>query len=133
MAITVEPLAWRLWRKDVAASLLFQWGVLSVVCAVCAAVGWDVALNALLAGLAVLLPYTVLGIWLGVRLLLGKADTYGALIGGFIKTVLSVVLLTLAIIGLQELKWVWQGFFAGLIAVVIAPALFGVWQAFKKH
>ncbi len=131
MTIKVDMLAWRLWRQDVAQSLVFQWCVFLLVLLVCVLFGVDVAINALCAGLAVLLPYTVLGVWLGVRLLLGKVDVYGVFIGGFIKMVLSVVLVTVSVIKLQELKWVWQGFFAGLITAVFLPALFGVWRAVR--
>jgi hypothetical protein len=132
MAIKIDMLIWRLWRHDVALSLMFQWCVLILLVAVCATFSYDCALNAVFSGLAVLLPYTLLGVWLGVRLLLGKVDTYGVFIGSFIKTVLNVVLLTASIIVLQNLTWVWQGFFAGLIAMVVSPALWGLWQAFRK-
>jgi F0F1-type ATP synthase assembly protein I len=125
----VDAIAFSQWKQDVARSLLFQWVLLVVVCSACAVLGWDVALNALLVGLAIAIPNTALGAWMGIRLLLGKVSPFGVFIGGILKTLLSVVLIGAAFTALQELGWVWQGFFAGLVSMVLSPALFGLTAA----
>ncbi len=122
----VDAIAFRQWKQDVARSLVFQWLLLGVVCSACAVFGWDVALNALIIGLAIAIPNTALGAWMGVRLLLGKVNPFGVFIAGIIKTLFSVVLMGAAFAALQEFGWVWQGFFAGLVSMVFAPALFGL-------
>ena len=125
----VDAIAFSQWKQDIARSLLFQWVLLVVVCSACAVLGWDVALNALLVGLAIAIPNTALGAWMGIRLLLGKVSPFGVFIGGIVKTLLSVVLIGAAFTALQELGWVWQGFFAGLVSMVLSPALFGLTAA----
>jgi F0F1-type ATP synthase assembly protein I len=122
----VDSIAFRMWKQDVLRSLMFQWALLAVVCAVCAGLGWGMALNALLAGLAVAIPSTALGAWMGIRLMLGKVGSASVLIGGFLKTVLSAILIGAAFAALQEFGWVWQGFFVGLVSMVFAPVLFGL-------
>ncbi len=122
----VDAIAFRQWKQDVARSLVFQWLLMAVVCSVCAVFGWDLALNALIVALAVAIPNTALGAWMGVRLMLGRVSPLGVFIGGIIKTLFSVVLIGAAFAALQEFGWVWQGFFAGLVSMVIAPALFGL-------
>jgi cytochrome bd-type quinol oxidase subunit 2 len=122
----VDSNALKQWKQDVARSLIFQWALLLAVCGVCAAVSWGVALNAVIVGLAIAVPNTALGAWMGVRLLLGKVNPFGVFIGGIIKTLFSVVLIGAAFAALKEFGWVWQGFFAGLVSMVFAPALFGL-------
>jgi F0F1-type ATP synthase assembly protein I len=121
-----KSIALKQWKQDVARSLIFQWALLVLVCCACAVFGWDVAINASLAGLAVFIPNVALGAWMGVRLLLGEGSPYGMLIGGVLKTLLSVVLIGAAFAALQEFGWVWQGFFVGLLSTVFAPVLFGI-------
>ncbi len=122
----IDSIAFRMWKQDVLNSLMFQWILLTVVCAVCSGFGWDVALNALLVGSAIAIPSTALGAWMGIRLILGKVGSASVLIGGFFKTLLSVVLIGAAFAALQEFGWVWQGFFVGLVSMVFAPVLFGL-------
>jgi F0F1-type ATP synthase assembly protein I len=122
----VDVIAFRQWQQDVARSLVFQWLLLAVVCGVCAAFGWDLSLNALIVGLAVAVPNTALGAWMGVRLMLGRVSPLGVFIGGIVKTLFSIVLIGAAFAALQEFGWVWQGFFVGLVSMVFAPVLFGL-------
>jgi hypothetical protein len=122
----VDSIALKQWKQDVAKSLLFQWGLLAIVCGACALVDWKMALNAAVVGFATAVPNTALGAWMGIRLLLGKVSSIGMLVGGFIKTLISAVLIGAAFLALQEFGWVWQGFFAGLVSTVFAPALFGL-------
>lgn len=84
------------------------------------------SLNAFLAGLAVLIPNTALGAWVGIRLLLGNASGFGMLVGSLLKTGFTVIWIIVAFFSLQKLGWVWQGFFAGLVGMVFAPVLFGM-------
>jgi F0F1-type ATP synthase assembly protein I len=121
-----KTIALKQWKKDVVRSLIFQLVLLFLVCCACAVFGWNVAVNATIAGLAVVIPNVALGAWMGVRLLLGEVSPYGMLIGGALKTLLSVVLIGAAFAALQEFGWVWQGFFAGLLSTVFAPVLFGI-------
>jgi F0F1-type ATP synthase assembly protein I len=125
----VDAIAFRQWQQDVAKSLIFQWLLLVVVCSACAVFGWDVALNAFVISLAIAIPNTALGAWMGIRLLLGRVSPFGVFIGGIVKTLFSVVLIGAAFAALQEFGWVWQGFFAGLVSMVFAPALFGLTAA----
>jgi F0F1-type ATP synthase assembly protein I len=121
-----KSIALKQWKQDVVRSLVFQSGLLLLVCCACAVFGWDVALNAAFAGLAIVIPNIALGAWIGVKLLLGQASPYGMLISGFLKTLFSLVLMGAAFAALQEFGWVWRGFFAGLLSTVFAPVLFGV-------
>jgi F0F1-type ATP synthase assembly protein I len=122
----VDSIAFRQWKQDIARSLMFQWALLIMVCGACAVFGWDVAFNALVIGLAIAIPNTALGAWMGVRLMLGRVSPFGVFIGGIVKTLFSVVLIGAAFAALQEFGWVWQGFFAGLVSMVFSPALFGL-------
>jgi F0F1-type ATP synthase assembly protein I len=122
----IDSIAFRLWKHDVLRSLVFQWVLLLVVCGVCLVLSPGAAINALVVSLAVAIPNTALGAWMGIRLMLGKVGSVSVLIGGFLKTLLSAVLIGAAFAVLQEFGWVWQGFFAGLVSMVFAPVLFGI-------
>jgi hypothetical protein len=132
MKAKINLIAWQLWRKDVAEVLLFQWLLLFFIVSIGSLLNWGFALSALISGLAILLPSTVLGMWLGLRLFLGKNGPYGIFIGGFIKTLSSAVLLGTALVLLKEFGLVWQGFFMGLISMVLAPILFRVGSYFRS-
>ena len=122
----IDRIAFEFWRQDVAKSIGFQWGLLLVVVGLCAGLGANAAVNAALAGAAIAIPNTALGAWMGVRLWLGKVSPFGVFIGGIVKTLLSVVLIGAAFAALQALGWVWQGFLAGLISMVLSPVVFGL-------
>jgi hypothetical protein len=122
----MDRIAFRLWQQDVAYSLVFQWGLLLAVCGLSGFFGATFALNAALAGMAVAIPNTALGAWMGIKLWLGKVNPFGVFIGGIVKTLLSVVLIGAAFAALQELGWAWQGFLAGLISMVLSPVVFGL-------
>jgi hypothetical protein len=122
----IDSVAFSSWKQDVARSLVFQWVLLVVICGACAAFGWGVAINALVISLAIAIPNTALGAWMGVRLWLGKVSPLGVLLGSVVKTLFSVALIGAAFAVLQDIGWVWQGFFAGLVSMVLAPALFGL-------
>jgi hypothetical protein len=122
----VDSIALKQWEEDVAGSLMFQWCLLLLVCGACALFAWGAALNALLVGLAIAVPNTALGAWMGIRVLLGNVNPAGVFIGSILKTLLSVGLIGAAFFAAQDFGWVWQGFFAGLVSMVFAPVLFGL-------
>lgn len=122
----MDTIAWNFWKQDVAKSLLVQWALLVVVSGACALWSGQAAVSAICAGCAIAIPNTALGAWMGLRLLLGKSSSLGVLLGSVVKTLLSVVLIGAALAVLQELGWVWQGFFAGLVVTGFAPLVFGL-------
>jgi F0F1-type ATP synthase assembly protein I len=129
----VDTIAWHFWKQDVAKSLVFQWFLLAVVSGACAVWSGAAALSALCAGCAIAIPNTALGAWMGLKIVLGQSSPLGVLLGGVVKTLLSVVLIGAAFAALQEFGWVWQGFFAGLVGTVFAPLLFGLFAKNKPN
>jgi F0F1-type ATP synthase assembly protein I len=122
----IDSIALRMWKQDVLRSLVFQWVLLLFVCGACIVFGWLMAVNALCVGLAIVIPSTALGAWMGIRILFGKVGSISVLIGGLLKTLLSAILIGAAFAVLQDIGWVWQGFFVGLVSMVFAPVLFGI-------
>ncbi len=128
----MDNIAWTFWRQDVAGSLRVQWLLLLVVSGACALWSGLAGLSALCAGCAIAIPNTALGAWMGLRLLLGKTNPLGVLLGSVVKTLLSVVLIGAAMTVLQEFGWVWQGFLAGLVITGFAPMLFGLMHGVRQ-
>lgn len=122
----MDKISFQLWRQDVAKSLVFQWCLLGLVCAFSGFAGFDAMVSVLVSGAAIAVPNTALGAWMGIRLWLGKASAAGVFIGSALKTLVSVVLLCAAFAALQEFGWVWQGFLAGLMSMVLSPVVFGI-------
>ena len=121
-----QTFAYRAWVQDVAKPLAFEWLLLIVITLVCLGFGAAVALNALLAGVAIAVPHTTLGAWMGVRMFLAKTSPLGVFIGSIMKTLFSIVLVGAAFTALQELGFVWQGFMAGLVGMAMSTALYGL-------
>lgn len=126
MASSIDPIAFHQWKHDVGMSIAFQWCLLILVCLVCAVFSVQAAINASLVGGAVAMPNTALGAWMGLRLMLGKANAFSVFLGGIVKTIVSTALISAAFIASQAFGWVWQGFFAGLVSMVLSPLIFGL-------
>ena len=127
----MNALAISFWRQDVLRPIKFQWAALLFVCAITVFVEPEMAINAAIGGLGVLIPNTALGAWMGVRAFLGKVGMLGVLLGSVVKTFFSLVLMGSGFAFLQtsvEIGWVWQGFLAGLVSVVFAPIVHGITQ-----
>ena len=124
--------AYRAWIKDVAKPLVFEWLLLTIVTLACLVFGAKTAVNTLLAGMAIVLPHTVLGVWIGFRAVVGAANPIGVFIGSVIKTLVSVVFLGLAFVYLQDYGFVWLSFFLGLTAAAMSTMFYGVFGRYVE-
>jgi hypothetical protein len=90
------------------------------------------AVNILFSGLSIFIPSLILGIWWRYKILRGSFSSSMMFIALFLKTILSGICLAGSLFILKDFYWVWQGFFTGLISMVLSPTLCGLWYGFSK-
>jgi hypothetical protein len=133
MQNTPNTVALSVWRKDVRSVLIFQCLLLiSLVLAAVVFFSYLSAVNILFSGLSIFIPSLVLGVWWRYKILRGNFSSNMMFIALFLKTILSGICLAGSLFILKDFYWVWQGFFTGLISMVLSPTLCGLWYGFSK-
>ncbi|MEN9912041.1 MAG: hypothetical protein RI956_485 [Pseudomonadota bacterium] len=133
MKHTPDTIALSAWHKDVWSVLVFQCLLLiSLVLVAAIFFSYLSAANILFSGLSIFVPSLILGVWWRYKILRGNFSSNMMLIALFLKTILSGICLVGSLFILKDFHWVWQGFFIGLISMVLSPTLCGLWYGFSK-
>ncbi len=133
MKNTLNTTALCVWRKDVQSILIFQC-LLLIVLVLIGVIFFNrlFVVNVLLSSLSIFVPSLFLGIWWRYKILRGSFSSNMLFIAIFLKTILSGLCLIASLFVLKDFYWVWQGFFVGLISMVLSPTLCGLWHGFSK-
>ena len=133
MKNTLSTTALCVWRKDVQSILIFQC-LLLIVLVLIGVIFFNrlFVVNVLLSSLSIFVPSLFLGIWWRYKILQGSFSSNMLFIAIFLKTILSGLCLIASLFVLKDFYWVWQGFFVGLISMVLSPTLCGLWHGFSK-
>lgn len=130
---TPDTIALSAWYKDVWSVLVLQCMLLiSLVLIAAVFFSYLSAVNILLSSLSIFIPSLILGVWWRYKIVQGGFSSNIMFIALCLKAVLSSLCLAGSLFLLKDFHWVWQGFFIGLISMVLSPTLCGLWYGFSK-
>ncbi|MGH8516205.1 MAG: ATP synthase subunit I [Panacagrimonas sp.] len=118
-----------IWGATLKKAVALQWGAVAALALIgCVLFGWDAGRSVLLGGVAVVLPNTLLALWLMPRMQPGGADAGGAvalMVAEGLKLMGTTALLLATVILLGP-SLIWPGFLAGIVGTLLSQWL-GLW------
>lgn len=112
-----------IWGATLKKAVALQWGAVAALALVgCVLFGWGAGRSVLLGGVAVVLPNTLLALWLMPRLQAGGAEAGGAvalMVAEGLKLLGTTALLLAAVI-LMGPGLSWPGFLAGIVGTLLS-------------
>lgn len=115
-----------IWGATLKKAVALQWGAVAALAVVGGVLfGWDAGRSALLGGVAVVLPNSLLALWLMPRMQRGDADGGGAvalMVAEGLKLMGTTGLL-LATVILMGSSLSWPGFLAGIVGTLLSQWL----------
>jgi len=118
-----------IWGATLKKAVALQWGAVAALALIgCLLFGWEAGRSVLLGGVAVVLPNSLLALWLMPRLQQGGADAGGAvalMVAEGLKLMGTTALLLATVILLGP-SLIWPGFLAGIVGALLSQWL-GLW------
>jgi F0F1-type ATP synthase assembly protein I len=118
-----------IWGATLKKAVALQWGAVAALALIgCLLFGWDAGRSVLLGGVAVVLPNSLLAMWLMPRMQQGGADAGGAvalMVAEGLKLMGTTALLLATVILLGP-SLIWPGFLAGIVGTLLSQWL-GLW------
>ncbi len=118
-----------IWGATLKKAVALQWGAVAALALIgWLLFGWDAGRSVLLGGVAVVLPNSLLAMWLMPRMQQGGADAGGAvalMVAEGLKLMGTTALLLATVILLGP-SLIWPGFLAGIVGTLLSQWL-GLW------